>query len=202
MNNARLLIILTKNLEAGQVKTRLAYSIGNEKALEIYDTLRHHTALVAEKVDTERWVFYSRFLPSSDLFFTEKYSIRLQEGDDLGARMLHAMRTGFEAGFQHIVLIGTDCYELSAEILNNAFSSLEQSDAVVGPAIDGGFYLIGLNRLIPELFLDRQWSTPEVFKESIDILQRINIPYELLSALSDIDTLDDLKKSGLWTVKP
>lgn len=147
-------------------------------------------------------VFYSSFIPSSDLFRTTTFNFRLQEGDDLGERMFHAIRSGFEAGFHHIVLIGTDCYELSSEILDEAFSALERSDAVVGPATDGGFYLIGLNKLLPELFLNREWSTSAVLNESIRILQCHETPYELLSELSDIDTFDDLKKSRLWIQKP
>ncbi len=201
MNDGRLLIIFTKNPEAGLVKTRLAQTVGDEKALEVYETLREHTALVTATVEAERQVYYSRFIPSSDLFFTSKFTFKLQEGEDLGARMLHAIRTGFQTGFRHIVLIGTDCYELSSDTLNQAFNALERSDAVIGPAIDGGFYLIGLNMLLPELFLNRQWSTPEVCKETIEVLQRFAIPYELLTALSDIDTFDDLKKSTLWTHK-
>ena len=116
--------------------------------------------------------------------------------------MFHALEAGIESGFRHIVLIGTDCYELSREILNQAFSALERFDAVVGPATDGGFYLIGLNRIFPELFLDRQWSTPDVLRETTTILQRLAIPCELLSELSDIDTFDDLKKSKLWPHQP
>ena len=202
MNDERLLIILSKNPEAGQVKTRLARDVGEKKALEIYEILREHTALVTAKVSAERMVFYSSFIPSSDLFRTTTFNFRLQEGADLGERMFDAIRSGFEAGFHHIVLIGTDCYELSSEILDEAFSALERSDAVVGPATDGGFYLIGLNRLIPELFLNRVWSTSAVLRESIRILQRRETPYELLSELSDIDTFDDLKKSRLWIQKP
>lgn len=202
MNDERLLIIFSKNPEAGQVKTRLARDIGEKKALEIYEILREHTALVTAKVSAERMVFYSSFIPSSDLFRTTTFSFRLQEGVDLGERMFHAIRSGFEAGFHHIVLIGTDCYELSSEILDEAFRALDRSDAVVGPATDGGFYLIGLNKLLPKLFLNREWSTSAVLRESIRILQCHEIPYELLSELSDIDTFDDLKKSRLWIQKP
>jgi uncharacterized protein len=203
VNKNRLLIIFTKNPEAGQVKTRLARSVGEEKALEIYETLRGHTAIVTEDVDAERIVYYSRFIPPSDLFLiTDKFTPKLQQGDDLGERMFNAISSGFESGFHHIVLIGTDCYELSREILNQSFRALERFDAVVGPATDGGFYLIGLNRVFPELFLDRQWSTPDVLRETTTILQRLGIPCELLSELSDIDTFDDLKKSKLWPHQP
>ena len=202
MKNSRLLLIFSKNPEKGEVKTRLARSVGEERALEVYETLRGHTARVSEGVDAERMVYYSSFIPLSDLFCTENFLPRLQKGDDLGERMFHAMEEGFEAGFVHVVLIGTDCDELSSEILNEAFYALERYDAVIGPASDGGFYLIGLNRVLPELFLDRQWSTSEVFRETITILQRFAIEYERLPELSDIDTFDDLKKSTLWPLQP
>jgi uncharacterized protein len=198
----RQLIILSKNPEAGMVKTRLATSIGDEKALEIYEILRQHTARVAEKVHAKRVVFYSRFIPSSDLFFNDNFSARLQNGNDLGERMLHAIKSGFESGFHHVVLIGTDCYELNPVILEDAFSILERADAVIGPAKDGGFYLIGMKRVIPELFVDRQWSTPDVLQDTLAILKQLDTTCELLVELSDIDTFDDLKKSPLWTSKP
>jgi uncharacterized protein len=197
----RLLLILTKNPEAGHVKTRLAHTIGDDNALEIYEILRHHTAFVAEQVEADRMVFYSRFIPVSDLFITDNFTARMQEGDDLGERMLHAIKCGFGCGYHHVVLIGTDCYELKPTILEDAFSALDGSETVLGPATDGGFYLIGMNRAIPELFLDRQWSTPDVLQKSIAILQQLDTAYELLSELSDIDTFDDLKKSTLWTNK-
>jgi len=195
----RLLVILTKNPEAGHVKTRLAQTIGDDKAIEIYEILRHHTACVAEQIDADRMVFYSRFIPDSDLFITDHFSVRKQEGDDLGERMLHAIKSGFGCGYRHVVLIGTDCYELKPAILEKAFSALDGSEAVIGPATDGGFYLIGMNKAIPELFLDRQWSTPEVLQKSIAILQQLDTTCEILPELSDIDTFDDLKKSTLWT---
>ena len=198
----RMLAIVSKNPETGMVKTRLAKTIGNKKALEIYEILRQHTARVAEKVHAERVVFYSRFIPSTDLCFNDTFSARLQEGNDLGERMLHAIKSGFTSGFRHIVLIGTDCYELNTAILDDAFSVLERVDTVIGPATDGGFYLIGMNRVIPELFLDRQWSTPDVLAETIAILGQLETSYELLVELSDIDTFDDLKKSPLWTNEP
>ena len=199
MTNESLLIIFTKNPVSGLVKTRLASSIGYEKALEIYEKLRRHTACIAENVAVKRTACYSHFLPAADIFLSEHFNAQLQVGEDLGERMLHAISRGFDEGFRHIVLIGTDCYELSTSILDSAFLALEHSDAVVGPAIDGGFYLIGLNKPIPELFLKREWSTKEVLSGTIEVLQRLSVSYELLPELSDIDTFDDLKKSGLWT---
>ena len=199
MTDESLLIIFTKNPEPGLVKTRLASAIGDEKALEIYEKLRQHTALISANAAVKRTAFYSHFLPSRDIFVTENFSVQLQVGNDLGERMLHAIKSGFDAGYRRVVLIGTDCYELSTAILNSAFEALKRADAVVGPASDGGFYLIGLTKPIQELFLGREWSTKEVLGGTIEVLERLAVAYELLPELSDIDTFDDLKKSGLWT---
>ncbi|MEI6846846.1 MAG: TIGR04282 family arsenosugar biosynthesis glycosyltransferase [Chlorobiaceae bacterium] len=202
MNKEKLLIIFTKNPEAGKVKTRLAATIGNEKALEVYETLRCHTANIAAHVDVNKKVFFSSFIPSSDIFLKGEITADLQRGTDLGKRMQHAISIGFAIGARHIVLIGTDCYELNSTILEEAFTKLERTDAVIGPAKDGGFYLIGMNKVIPELFLGREWSTPQVFRETIEILKRLDISHELLAELSDIDTFEDLKNSRLWNPEP
>ena len=197
----RLLVIVTKNSEAGLVKTRLAQTIGNKRALEVHEILQRHTARIAAQVNAERKVFYSSFIPDSDIFITCDFSQGLQNGKDLGERMLHALGTGFEEGFKHVILIGTDCYELNPEILEEAFTSLEHYNTVIGPATDGGFYLVGMNKVHQELFLQRQWSTSGVLAESIAILERLGATYKLLVELPDIDTVDDLKKSSLWTNK-
>jgi uncharacterized protein len=188
VRNDSLLIIFTKNPRAGLVKTRLASTIGDEAAL----------ASITSKVDVTSTVFYSDFIPSADIFDAADFKAQLQVGNDLGERMLHAFESGFDGGYRHIVLIGTDCYELNTAIINAAFAALEHADAVVGPARDGGFYLIGLNRFIPELFQGRQWSTSIVLIETVEILHRLAVHYELLTELSDIDTFEDLKNSGLW----
>jgi rSAM/selenodomain-associated transferase 1 len=201
MNKGRLLVIFTKNPEQGKVKTRLAKAIGEIKALEVYETLRKHTARVTEAVTAKKEVFFSNFIPVNDTLLTRETTARLQKGSDLGERMLHALSSGFKTGSRRIVLIGTDCHELSSTIIEEAFSALDHVDTVIGPAKDGGFYLIGMKKAIPELFSHREWSTPDVLQETIDILLRLDISFKQLRELSDIDTLDDLEKSGLWAEK-
>ncbi|MEI8032944.1 MAG: TIGR04282 family arsenosugar biosynthesis glycosyltransferase [Chlorobiaceae bacterium] len=198
MNAGRLLIVFTRNPVQGEVKTRLAGAIGAPKALEVYERLRAHTASVAGKVDVHRRASYSDSIPSLDIFTKSDFSAVLQEGYDLGERMLNAFRQGFRDGYNQIVLTGTDCFEITPLILEEAFTALEGSDAVVGPARDGGFYLIGMKKVLPELFLKRTWSTPEVLAETIRILGTLQATYELLDELADIDTFDDLKASALW----
>lgn len=202
MNNGRLLIIFTRNPIPGKVKTRLAAAIGDNKALEIYETLRSHTALITKSVNAKIALFFSDFIPTEDLLLTKERVARRQQGSDLGERMHHALSSGFATGARRIVLIGTDCHELSTEIIEEAFSALDHADTVIGPAKDGGFYLIGMKKAIPELFSEREWSNPDVLQESVDILLRLNISFKQLRELSDIDTLEDLKNSTLWSPCP
>lgn len=186
----------------GAVKTRLAGSIGDERALGVYEMLRQHTANVTTGVQAVRVVAYSDFLPESDLFNPEKFSVRLQEGDDLGERMYRAIAGGFAEGFSQVVLIGTDCLELTTGVIEAAFDALDHGDAVIGPACDGGFYLIGLRRICRELFLNRVWSTATVYSESVALLVQSGMSYASLPELSDIDTVEDLQRSALWPLIP
>lgn len=198
----RLLVIFSKNPVAGHVKTRLAATIGNEKALKIYEKLRVITEKVTNSIDAQRAVFYSDYVPECDLLLTSGTEAWLQEGDDLGARMHNAFLKSFSFGFSSVALIGTDCPDLSPVIIDLAFRKLEDCDVVFGPALDGGFYLVGLNRPFPELFLDRQWSTSQVLDQSLRIVKNHLATCELLPVLSDIDTFEDLEKSGLWNENP
>lgn len=200
--NERLLVIFSKNPVAGKVKTRLAASIGPEQALEIYERLRSLTEKATATIDAKRAVFYSEFIPESDLFRTAGTEAWLQQGDDLGERMHQAFLKGFSLGFSRIALIGTDCPDLSPVIIDTAFRRLDSCGVVLGPAHDGGFYLVGLQLPFPELFLGREWSTPLVLKESLEIIRQHRTSCELLPTLSDIDTIDDLRTSSLWNTTP
>lgn len=200
--NERLLVIFSKNPVAGKVKTRLAASIGPERALEVYEQLRSLTEKATATIEAQRAVFYSDFIPGNDLFLTAGTQAWLQEGDDLGERMHRAFLKAFSLGFSRVALIGTDCPELSPEIVNMAFRKLDRCDVVLGPALDGGFYLVGVQRPFPELFLGRKWSTPVVLNDSLDIIGKHRNSCELLPPLSDIDTIDDLRTSRLWNTTP
>lgn len=199
--NDKLLIVFSKNPFAGWVKTRLAASIGNAEALRIYEQLRELTLQATAGINTSKAIAYSDFIPASDLLLDPGTETWLQQGSDLGERMHRAFVKGFSLGFSRVALIGTDCPELSPFILDLAFTKLETSDVVLGPARDGGFYLVTLKRTFPELFLDRTWSTSSVLNDSQRIVREHGKSCDLLPALSDIDTIDDLKASSLWTPK-
>jgi rSAM/selenodomain-associated transferase 1 len=111
---------------------------------------------------------------------------------DLGDRMVRSLLNGFEKNAAQVIIIGTDCPDANSQILAQAFAQLQTFDLVLGPALDGGYYLIGLRRFIPELFLNIHWGTSQVFQQTVDVAKKLNISYVCLPALSDIDRPEDL----------
>lgn len=194
----KLLIVFSKNPVAGRVKSRLAASIGNEEALQIYEQLRELTERATSNIAASKVICYSDFIPDTDLLLNGNTEAWLQQGNDLGERMHLAFLKGFSLAFNRIALIGTDCPEISPFILDLAFWKLEEHDVVFGPARDGGFYLVGLKNPFPELFLRRTWSTSSVLNDSLRLVRKHQRSCDLLPALSDIDNFEDLKASHLW----
>lgn len=195
--NEQLLILFVKNLVPGKVKTRLAREIGVDRALNVYEHLIDHTCFIAEKVQATRMVFYSDYLETGDIFSHDLFKRHVQRGETLGDRMIDAFQRGFDSKFKKVVLIGSDCYSLNEKHLEKAFKALDKDDAVVGPAKDGGYYLIGLKAPHPELFDGKTYSHPLVLQELQDSLEQHKLSFTLLEKLADIDTLKDLKSSGM-----
>lgn len=190
-NPKRLLIIFTKNPEEGKVKTRLAKDVGNGPALEIYNFLLKHTRDITKDLPVQKWVFYSSSIPAEDIWKEGIFEKKLQQGKDLGERMSNAFAEGFQEGFENIIIIGSDLYEITPEDISKAFDMLEKADAVIGPAKDGGYYLLGMNEIRPELFRDKTWSTSTVFNDTMANLEKQRV--EILEVKNDVDTLEDIK---------
>ncbi|HEX8041577.1 MAG TPA: TIGR04282 family arsenosugar biosynthesis glycosyltransferase [Chryseosolibacter sp.] len=186
------LIIFYRNPQEANVKTRLAATLGQDKARQIYVRLAQHTRDVAEKTDVDKIVFYSDFVDTPDMWPDATYQKAVQHGHDLGARMKNAFKESFARGYTSVCIIGTDCFELSQEVIDEAFESLHHSDAVVGPAKDGGYYLLGMNQMLPALFDNKRWSTNTVLNETIRDLGLLGLHYTLLRTLADVDTEEDL----------
>lgn len=190
------LIIFVKNPEFGKVKTRLAESVGDEEALEIYKDLLRHTREIASSVEVDRFVYFDSFLPEKDTIWDkEEFEFRLQEGESLGARMNRALTEIFDDDYDRGVIIGSDCLDLTREILEKAYDELRDADAVIGPARDGGYYLLGMKECYSELFQNKTWSTDTVFDATIDDMIRLGLVWYELPMLSDIDTLEDLQRA-------
>ena len=190
--NSDLLLIFVRNAELGRVKTRLASALGDEQALDIYLKLLEHTASICGELDTDKKVCYSQSVETNDMWDDAIFAKAKQQGSDLGERMLGAFTAGFEQGHDKIVLIGSDCYELSENHIKAAFSALDSNRFVLGPAKDGGYYLIGMQHLRTDLFRDKKWGTSTVLNDTLGDLKGEDV--FLLEELNDIDTIDDLRE--------
>ena len=193
MSDKTLLMIFIKNPVKGKVKTRLAKTIGEEKALSVYLQLLTHTCKETIQTEGVKKVFYSDKIEEKDLWDSAYFGKCVQEGNDLGERMYNAFRLGFAEGFTKIVIIGSDCPELSSDIIATAFSKLIENDFVIGPATDGGYYLLGMKKLAKEIFENKTWSTATVLQDTIDDLDKMKSSYYLLPVLSDVDEEKDLE---------
>ena len=191
------LIIFVRNPVLGQVKTRLAKDIGDERALAIYLQLLQHTLEITRGLSFRKFIYYADEVSDYDLWSVPGYTKRKQNGNDLGERMLNSFKELFDQGFTRIIIIGSDCLQLQTENLQEAVALLESNVAVIGPASDGGYYLLGLTKLYPELFLNKPWSTDQVFAKTIDDFNNQGITYALLKELSDIDDISDLEENGI-----
>ncbi|MEO9964164.1 MAG: TIGR04282 family arsenosugar biosynthesis glycosyltransferase [Reichenbachiella sp.] len=184
----RALIILVKNPEPGKVKTRLAKTVGDLEAMSIYQQLVALTQRESEKSGAKCVVYYSSQIVAEDLWGgAEK---KLQSDGDLGQKISSAFKAEFSAHDQ-VCIIGTDCANLTADIINQAFDALDCTDFVIGPANDGGYYLLGMNAHHSELFDQIEWSTDQVMAQTISKINAIESSYSLLPELIDVDTIDD-----------
>lgn len=187
MQNA--LILFVKNPVAGKVKTRLAKSIGAEQALRVYLELLEITKQVALQSDSKRYLYYSEAIDKQDDWDEVHFSKQQQQGDDLGLRMQNAFKQTLVAGHGKVVIIGSDCPFISAELIDSAFKVLDEQDVVFGPAEDGGYYLMGMKKVHPELFEDLPWSTEKLLRITTQRLENIGLSYGLLPELFDVDDL-------------
>lgn len=187
-----LLIIFTRNPEFGKVKTRLAAGIGEEAALRLYQILLQHTFEVTKDLNCNKAVYYSEAIPENDLWERGNFQKKHQQGKDLGQRMENAFKNAFSEGYSKAVIIGSDLYDLQEEDLKKAFLALDKNDVVIGPAQDGGYYLLGMKKLNSAVFQNKKWSTSEVLKETLEDLKNEKVC--LLEIRNDIDTLEDLKQ--------
>lgn len=186
-----LLLIFTRNPELGKGKRRLAATVGDESALNIYQFLLNHTVKITSNLYAEKLVYYSEEIWENDIWDNKRFGKKLQIGIDLGARMANAFQEGFQNEFQKIIVIGSDMFDLSQEDIEQAFKSLEKNDFVVGPAEDGGYYLLGMKNYMPELFKNKKWGTDTVLKETLTDLK--DRKTALLETRNDVDYYEDIK---------
>jgi rSAM/selenodomain-associated transferase 1 len=194
-NKGNSLIIFLKHPKNGQVKTRLAKTTSQDFATKFYKLCAEHIIQTIKEIsDINRFAFYSNQSEKkeveswlgSDLLFMP------QEGDDLGSRMKNAFNSVFSLGSEKVIIIGTDIPELSKELLAEAFDHLNKNEVVLGPSKDGGYYLLGIKKIYPELFDGIEYSTSSVLSDTIKRIKDLGLSYHLLPVLSDVDTEEDL----------
>lgn len=183
------LIVFARNPEWGKVKSRMASRTSKNFAFHCYHYLLTHTLATAMKVQGKKSVFYSDFIPEDqpDSLFEN----RLQQGADLGERLQNAFTEALQK-YEKVIVIGSDCLELDEETIEKAFSYLDQVKIVLGPAHDGGFYLLGMKEMNPSLFLNKSWGTSSVFRETMEDINKQRLSYALLKPLHDVDFYEDL----------
>ncbi|MGP1992205.1 TIGR04282 family arsenosugar biosynthesis glycosyltransferase [Zobellia laminariae] len=186
-----LLLIFTRNPQLGKCKTRLAATVGNEVALDIYKFLLDHTVNITENLNAAKQVWYSEEIWKDDIWSSSIFDKRLQHGPDLGVRMAKAFQDGFASGFERIIVIGSDMYDLDQNDLQNAFSELKKNNFVIGPAEDGGYYLLGMNSFKSELFSNKDWGNDTVLTNTLEDLK--NEKHHILEERNDVDIYEDIK---------
>jgi uncharacterized protein len=196
------LVIFAKAPIPGQVKTRLCPPLTPDEAATLHgsfvlDTLERTTVLVTKlKLPLDRYLACAP--AATHVFFRimeERQGVRLidQVGGDLGTRMNHAFTTLFSQGYRRILLMGTDVPTLPLDHFKQAFTALEHHDLMLGPAFDGGYYLIGLKQPLPELFADIPWSSDQVLKLTQEKAASLRLKTGLIQPWRDVDTLADLQ---------
>jgi uncharacterized protein len=191
------LIVFVKNPVEGRVKTRIAATVGHAKAVEVYTELLYHTRQVIEDflemMPSSPFfriqIYYGDEVNPNDLWDALPVQKFIQKGTDLGERMYNAFAHEFETGAKRVAIIGSDCFGLKPIHLKNAFDQLTAQEAVIGPANDGGYYLLALKRFHPSVFQNKSWSQPMLFDETLESLKYYRIV--LLEFLSDVDTWED-----------
>jgi rSAM/selenodomain-associated transferase 1 len=195
------LIIFTRYPEPGKTKTRLIPALGSEGAADLQRQMTETTLSVSRRFmvenDTSLEVRYEGGDPSlmqdwlgRDLAFCR------QGSGDLGEKMIRAFDEAFAVGSSRVMIIGSDCPDLSPEILAAGFAALADHDLVLGPASDGGYYLIGLSAPCTPLFRGCPWGTEQLLTETMAAAEREAITFHLLEELKDVDRPEDLVDLG------
>jgi uncharacterized protein len=196
VNQRKCIVVFVRSPEKGTVKTRLTAVLDEDTVLDLY---RRFVLDLLETLSRTTFDLRICFHPADAgrklaNWLGEKYVYLAQQGGDLGERLENAFRAAFTSGFRSVVIIGSDSPDLPREILVEAFNSLTSKDAVIGPAMDGGYYLIGFNSglFLKEVLTGIEWGTPTVFRRTVDILSKRGCNVQVLPSWPDIDTYEDV----------
>jgi rSAM/selenodomain-associated transferase 1 len=190
-------LLFLKAPEKGRVKTRLARTTGRDAALEIYKNFVRDTLAMLKRSGRPTILCFHPAHAEKTLkqWLSGDYLFWPQTGKDLGERMMNALMRAFSENYSRVLLMGTDIPDLPESVIQEAFDALEGHPAVMGPATDGGYYLIGFNRrrFSPRFFRDIAWSTPSAFSQTLNKMNTQGVSCHILPEWRDIDDMDDLK---------
>ncbi len=194
------LMVFVKNAIPGTAKTRIGRVKGNDVAMKIYLKLLTYTRDTIQGLSSIRKVvLFNKHIETDGIWSSDVFSRRMQITGDLGEKMEAAFRQEFEAGAQKVVIIGSDCADLEDVDIQDAYARLDQNDVVLGPAEDGGYYLLGMTSMHDFLFRDMPWSTEELLPQTCSRISEKDLTYSLLTVKSDIDYWEDWVKLG-WSL--
>lgn len=190
MNKA--IIVFVRNPELGKVKTRLAKTLGDKTALKIYKKLLQHTHDTIADMPCDKFIFYSESITENDIWENNIFHKDLQAEGNLGDKMAAAFQKLFLLGYKSVMIIGSDCYELRKAHITISFNSLKYNDVVIGPAKDGGYYLLGMNKYQQGIFDLEEWSTKDVYENTVQFCKGKYLQFVILETLSDVDEAEDV----------
>ena len=197
-NSSSGLIIFVKAPQPGKVKTRLGRSIGMDKSCEVYRQFGRDWIARLNQLGLPLLIFYApqEERPSIQSWLGDSHHYYPQQGGDLGDRMTHAFSQGFELGFEHLMIFGSDSPDIPLDVIQQGIQKIQGDNIVVGPSNDGGYYSIGFSQKqwFPEIFENIEWSSESVYQSTIDILSQHHKSVMPLQVWFDVDTLDDLKE--------
>lgn len=198
----RAVLVFVRARQQGRVKTRLAAAIGDRAALRVYTRLAEHTLAEVRALAADGVAVRVHYAPAD-----AGDAVRAWLGDgplylpqaegDLGVRMKDAFLRAFAEGAERVVIVGSDLPEVSAALLRRAFELLDANPAAVGPARDGGYYLLGLRGMVEGIFDGMEWSTPAVLRVTLERFRAAGVEPAMLEVLRDVDTVDDLPPGWL-----
>lgn len=197
MSEADRLIVFSRYPEPGRSKTRMIPALGADGAAELHRRMTQHTLQWTERLAVTRPVDVRVRFTGADAIamaecFGSQFVYEPQSDGDLGQRLERAFRESFQADCRRVVVVGTDCPSLSDEIVRQAFDHLQDHDLVIGPATDGGYYLIGLCQHSESLFKDIAWGSDQVLQQTLSAARQAKLSIAVLPTLADVDRPEDL----------
>jgi len=196
-NNASL-VIFARHPKSGRVKTRLAKTLGAEKATEFYRLCAEHLFQETEKLPSEikRYIYYDGMENENRLqaWAGACFDYVVQAVGSLGHRLENAFSTQFSRGARKVIIVASDVPDISSSIIVEAFRSLDNHEIVIGPCHDGGYYMIGMKKLHKDIFDGIPWSTSQVYAHTLTNINKLDISLCQLRSLYDIDTEEDLNQ--------